>query len=200
MRGWMIGLLIFFGIVAFLFYKFATVSLHFHIPPSPEEVQAILEKWRVYHAPNGEFSAKFPIMPQQVSHSIVDPKTRTTRTYEMHISTKPDGSIFSVIEATYSGDFSAPEAILKKTVEELFQDSVYKYVTSMKMVSYKGLEALQFNIGNDQIVIDGRAFIHNKSIYVIAVIQRVENFVPQESEFFFDSFTFNGPSETPLKP
>ncbi len=204
MRGWIIALivgsLLVVGLVFYLILNSATISIRINVPEMPIQEESFAD-WHTYTSSTGNFTVLFPLLPQHVTHSVTDPKTGDVRNYEMDVATRPDGSVYTIIEATYPNPtWENAEQDLKKVVDELFKDNVYKYVTNMAMSPFKNINALNFNISNEEVKVEGKAFIYENSIYILSAVAPTATYNKQEFEFFFNSFDFtpqNKPQPNP---
>jgi hypothetical protein len=127
------------------------------------------ENWKEFNANNGEFKVLIPTLPQHANDTVKDPKTQEVRKYEMYVSEKPEGTIFMITMITFPPNSStdSSENVLTKVMNDMVQANPKNKLKNMKVNDFKEMKALDFTIENDQINIDGKAFMVGDTLYVL---------------------------------
>lgn len=148
------------------------------------------QKWHEYSPPSGKFKVLLPTLPQQAQEKLQDPNTKETRQYEMYVSEKEDGTIFmiSVITMLETGQNKIDDGVLKKVVNDLMTTNPKNKVKKMEKGSYKEYPAMEFSIENDQVNIDGKAFLAGTTLYLLTSAAQLQNYQRPEFDFFVNSF------------
>lgn len=148
-----------------------------------------LHTWHEYSAPN-HFKVLFPSLPQHASEAKTDPKTKETRQYEMYVSEKDNGSIFMITMITFAEppQKESEEKLLTNLMNEMLVESPENRLKNMKVGNFRDHTSLNFAIEKDQVNIDGRGFFAGNTLYMLSSIAKMDNYKPQEFEFFVNSF------------
>lgn len=157
--------------------------------------------WKRYTEPTGRFTITLPSMPQHATESVADPKTKMPRNYEMFVAPKGDGSVFTVTLVTLAemDGKETEDEVLHDYMNELLSKNPKNELKDVKNGNFLGYKTLDFTIHNDELDVVNRIFLKDKTIYVLAEGQKLEN-KPADAdgkdyEFFLESFQL-----TPNKP
>lgn len=169
--------------------------------PSKEALASNFEDWHVFDEPTGSFSVMVPTLPQHVAENLTDPASKEQRKYDMFVSERPDGSVFMINTITFpEGNISQiDDQIAQSVVSDMLASNPQNKLNSMQLVDYHGSKALNFSIKNDQYFIDGKVFLIDKTLYVLAFLSKHDNYNPKEFDFFVNSFKLSPKNQTSSK-
>ena len=159
-------------------------------PSAVTEVDPNYESWKEFTSPTGQFKVLLPILPQHATDKIADPKTKEPRKYDMYVAAKNDGTVFMISAITFPSGIAEKdsEALLTNVVNDMLarnKDNVLK----MKQASaFRNFKALDFSIENGDIILGGKAFVHNNTLYVLNMVSKHGTFNLNEFNFFVNSF------------
>lgn len=171
--------------------------------PSKELKVKKFEDWHEFKAQNGKFKVMFPVLPQHATENKIDPKTKHVRKYDMYVSEKNNGTIFMVNLITFeesSNEMQDKEKLLKQTIDDLAASNPKNKITQMNVGAYHNQKALSFTIENPDLIMDGKAFIHDHTLYLLSVIAQVLHYDQKEANFFLNSFLLLHNEETFITP
>lgn len=206
--GWLvIGGALLIGVLLFFKYAQPSTPATGQKPPAlkaPDIEKLNLQNWHEFSEPSQNFKVLFPTLPQHATEKTEDPKTNTTRQYEMFVSEKDNGSIFmiSLITLLEEAKKDPDEKLLKNVLNEMLTASPSSTIKTMQLGQYQNYPALDFTIVNDQINVDGKVFIVDKTLYIISSVSKLPNYNREEYDFFVNSFQLTSSSakpETPIK-
>lgn len=160
------------------------------MPPKPlanEHMEA--EGWYEFKAPE-KFKLLFPTMPQHASESIIDPKTKELKKYDMYVSEKGTGSIFMLTTITFPENkkFDNADDILKNMVNDMVNVNPKNKLENMKEGTFKNMKSVDFSIVNDDVHLQGKEFINGQTLYVLAAMEKKQSYSEKEVQHFFESF------------
>ena len=149
--------------------------------------------WHEFSAPDGAFKVMFPVLPQHAAENIADSKTKEVRTYNMYVAEKNDGTIFMITTITFpqERDPKSTETLLTKAMNDMVESNPKNKLKNMKVNNYQDMKALDFSIENDEISIDGKAFMVHDTLYVLTSLGKNGHYNQREFAFFANSFQLN---------
>lgn len=158
--------------------------------PSKEALEGNYHDWHVFEAPSGNFSVMVPTLPQHATEKLVDPESKESRKYDMYVSERPDGSVFMINTITFpEGNVTKiDDQIAQSVVSDMLASNPQNKLNSMQLVDYNNTKALDFSIKNDQYYIDGKVFLIDQTLYVLAFLAKHDSYNPKEFDFFAKSF------------
>ena len=151
--------------------------------------------WYEFTAPDSTFKVLMPGLPHHATESNTEFKTNEMRQHELYVSSKDDGTLFSVLLITFP----------QKKKEELNSDFLVDFMTAMlksnqqnkiqfmKPVTFNNTKAVDFSVENQEAVIDGKAFIKDNTLYVLSRTSNLDNRNKKEYDFFVNSFQLGTP-------
>ncbi len=148
--------------------------------------------WREFSFKPGHFKVLLPALPQHVSDTVLDPKTKEPRKYETFATASENGAAFMVNAITYSTPFEAQasEQYLKEAVTEMLARNTENKLNNMKVGTYRGLPVLDFSMNNGDLLIEGKILTHNETMYILSMINKKDAFNKSELNYFINSFEF----------
>lgn len=165
----------------------------------PIQNNAKFLSWREFVFKPGHFKVLLPALPQHVSDSVADPKTKEPRKYETFAVASDNGSAFIVNAITYASPFEAQatEDRLKEAVSEMLTRNSDNKLNSTKVITFRGHPALDFSMSNGEMRIEGRVLTHNEVMYILSMLGKKDSFNQDELNYFINSFDFveNGENE-----
>lgn len=149
-----------------------------------------LQKWKEFSPPSNKFKVLFPAVPQHAQEKLQDPNTKENRQYEMYVSEKDDGTIFMISAITMLDNTNPKidDTVLKNVINDLLASNPKNKVNKIEKGTYKGNSSLEFSIRNDQVNIDGRAFLVGNTLYILTSAAKIENYHKPEFDLFANSF------------
>jgi hypothetical protein len=195
----------FAAVAALVFVRFAQTS-------NAQSSQQIAEKkawdllhvedWHEFTPPSEKFKVLVPTLPQHATEKIGDPKTKEARIYDMYVSQKENGSIFmiSLITLLDNPNKSLDEKMLASVVDNMLTASPNTKVKLMQMGQYKEYPAIDFSIENEQVNVDGKAFLVGNTLYLLTTVSKQNDYNRKEFEFFANSFQLMPAGNSEVKP
>lgn len=156
------------------------------------------QSWHEFVSPTGDFSVSFPALPQHAAETLKDPKTKEPRQYDMYVAEKGNGTIFmiSVIKLLDSAPAKLQEEMLPSVINDMMSSSPKSRLKTMKMGRYQEYPSIDFSFENEQINVDGKAFISGNTLYLLTSIAKLADYKRNEFDYFINSFKLmNGKKE-----
>lgn len=159
--------------------------------------QANYETWREFAHPSGKFKVLFPVLPQHVNDKIIDPATKEPHNYSIYVASKGDGTTFmiSAISFPNQADKKTSENLLKNIVNEMLARNKNNQLKMLQPGTFRNFNTMDFSIENNDITLGGKAFVHNETLYVLAMLAKQGAFNKKEFDFFINSFDLDTNSE-----
>lgn len=154
-----------------------------------------LQTWHEFTPPSGKFKVLFPSLPQHAQEKLGDPKTKEPRQYDMYVSEKDNGTLFmiSLITLLDTNKKKLDESMLSGIIDNMLSASPNSKVKNMRMGSYRDYPSIDFSVQNEQVNIDGKAFLVNNTLYILTAISKLSNYHREEFDFFINSFQLTPP-------
>lgn len=145
--------------------------------------------WHDFKAPSGKFNVRLPVLPQHATQTIVDPKTKLPRFYDMYVAQGNNGTIFMVSLIKFPEGFKeSPEFLQKTIVSDMVASNPQNQLKNMKISQFQKQQALDFTIENSEMTVAGKTFMKGPILYLLSGIFNKEAFEPAEYDFFINSF------------
>lgn len=146
--------------------------------------------WNEYTAPKQEFKILVPNPPHHATEDIQDPKSHEMRNYQIFVSTKDDGALFSVYLISFpeKQGKNYDEIFLENFMNEMLKSTPTTTVKEIKMVPFREGKALDFDLETKDATILGKAFLKGKTLYILSETTKPDKKNPKEFEFFVNSF------------
>lgn len=180
------------GVIVAIIACFLIVRYTMNSNDSPSAAGSPILKndWIDFTAPSGNFKVKLPTLPQHATKNLVDPKTNEVKNYNMFVAQRPDGTTYMINLTTYPAmkEQSGNEERLKEIVDELVIANPNNKVKSIQPSHFQNLKAIDFSIENGEMNIDGKAFMQDKTLYLLTMIANKTNYSSKDSDFFINSF------------
>ncbi|MBB65104.1 MAG: hypothetical protein CMO81_08575 [Waddliaceae bacterium] len=150
----------------------------------------LLQGWREYNSTDGGFRVEFPAFPQHVKEYYALADTGLLLEYDVYVVEEEDGTIYMMSLITYPQeiDTSDTTAILHGLKEEMMQSNETNALQSEEQTQYKGVDALNFVIQNQEADINSRALMNDHTLYLLSVIDRKNQFQRDDYMHFVNSF------------
>ncbi len=183
----MLFLLILFSIVVISWFALSQYKKSYELLPAalPKKLEAPANKdWREFTPRSQKFSVLLPVLPQHASENQAD------RHYEMYVSEKNDGTLFMISLINFKNpiDTKHHEVVLNSIMEDLLNSNPTNELKSSNNDTYENRKALDFTIENKEIVINGKAFMDDQTLYVLTRISKLNQQDKKEFDFFIHSF------------
>jgi hypothetical protein len=146
--------------------------------------------WHEYTAPGDQFTVLLPVLPHTAKEELVDPKSNEKRNYQIFVSTKDDGTIFSVYMISFSEKLGEKydDAFLENFMKEMLKSNDKTRVHDVKLVKYGPGKALEFNLETSEAAVFGKAFLSGQTLYILSQTTKPEQKNPNDFDFFANSF------------
>jgi len=162
-----------------------------------------LQDWHEFSSPHEDFKVLIPSLPQHASEIIKDPKTQKNQKYDVFVSEADDGTVFMITLITpLEGTDEKSEDLLNRVIQDLSKASEKSKILKKKTGVYKGYPSIDFSIENPQVTVNGKAFVKDKTLYMLSSVTKAERYAKEEVDFFINSFQLTSGSmdTTPSKP
>lgn len=149
--------------------------------------------WHEYVAPSGQFSVLMPTLPHTAMDNIADPKTSEMRTYQIFVSAKEDGSVFSVYLISFSDKMrkSYDQVFLENFMKEMLTSNPHTQVKDIQLVDFNKNKAVDFDLETQEAKILGKAFLVGQTLYILSETAKPDKMNPKDFDFFVNSFSLN---------
>ena len=119
----------------------------------------------------------------------------------MFVSEKMDGALFMISLITYPADYNTSNTrqLLRDVIDEMVKSNQDNTLNSIKDTKFLNFSAFDFNVTNKDYGVDGKAFIQNKTIYLLTYIAKNSAFDEKEYQHFLDSFQLTNPEKNEKK-
>lgn len=154
--------------------------------------------WREYNPQSKRFKVMFPEPPQYAKQTVPVPNTDKLRTYEMYVSENLNTSIFMISLISYPTgiDISDKKQLLHDVVDEMMQTKPDNRLKKIEDTTYENYPAVDFNISNNKFNVDGRAFLVDRTVYLLSYIAKISDLSQSEYEYFINSFHLTSDEKT----
>ncbi len=161
--------------------------------PDVQQVKGLataFDQWREFAAPSGHFKVLLPALPQHATEKLRDPKTQEPRQYDMYVSEEGNGTLFmiSIISIPDNKQQAIDEGVLKTVMNDMLKSTPNGKLKTMKIGNYKEFPSIDFAIENDQVLIDGKVFLVQQTLYALTSVAKRDMFLSSEFDFFINSF------------
>ena len=152
------------------------------------------EEWREFTSAIGEFKVMLPAVPLHAEESLPVPESKVVLQYNMYASESNDGTTFMISLITYPEeiDTSKPENMLENVMNEMVSANPTNSLRSLNFHEFLGHKALDFFIESPEIVVNSRAFVSGKTLYLLTMIDKKEQYDEEEFLYFINSFELLG--------
>jgi hypothetical protein len=147
--------------------------------------------WHRFTAPQGKFTVSVPSLPHHATETKEDPETHTKRIYDFYLSSKDNGTIYTINTIAFppkeaGGEYD--ETFLRDFVQKMLSSNPENKIIKMDVKPFRNKKALDFKVENAEVTIDGKALFDDNILYILSTTSR--NDQRDESEFhqFIDSF------------
>lgn len=147
-----------------------------------------LQDWHLFTPPSGEFKVLLPSLPQHATEKFDDPQTKKHRQYNMYVAEKENGSLFMISVITI-GETQIDKSMLSSVVNDLMARNPNALVKSLEISQFQDNPAIDFSIQNDDVLIDGKAFVVDNTLYVLTYASKSILYNKSEYQYFINSFS-----------
>lgn len=185
-------------IAVFVLYRFVDNSGTFNGTASVVEQQPYSD-WKDFTAPSGKFKGRFPMTPRHVSESSQDPRSNTTRRYNIYVAEQLDATAYMVTSINFVDKFN-PENnphVLDDTVSDMVSSNAQNVLVSKEETKIQGLKAVKFKIDNGKMTqIEGLVFVADKTLYILTRISKMGTANEEDFDHFIKSFSIQTGTST----
>lgn len=186
-RVWVLVVLTVFVVAGIILLRESSVSKDVAGKQSFDE--SLFTDWKDFRSVESGFEVKVPSLPQNAREFFQDKTVQQKRFYNIFVTEKPNGSIFTIIIIKYpKGEAQSTSSLVQGVVDEMMKSNPKNRVVDMKKIQFQNQDALKFDIINEQMQMNGIAFSRDDSIIILSYSAHAENHLPQEYEYFIHSF------------
>lgn len=166
-------------------------------PASVQEASTIPEaksdsqfhNWHEFTAP-GKFKVLLPTLPQHATERQEDPKTRSTKMYDMYVSQQPNGTLYMINQISLLDKQARKidENTLTNVINDVVTANPDSKINLMQMGKFHEHPAIDFAIENSKVSIDGKAFLVDDVLYLLTMVSKPDDHNKDEFSFFVNSF------------
>lgn len=180
-------LLILLCIILFSWFAISHYQKAYEVLPAslPKKLEAPGYKdWHAFTPRSQKFSVLLPVLPQHAAENQAD------RHYDMYVAEKSDGTLFmiSLINFKNPVDPKHHEIVLNSIMEDLLNSNSSNELKSSHTDTFENRKSLDFTIENKEIIINGKAFMDDQTLYVLTRIAKLKYEDSKEFDFFIHSF------------
>lgn len=152
--------------------------------------QGNFQDWREFSSPSGSFKILLPSIPQHVTDKITDPVTKEPRKFDMFAVADDNGTAYMVNAITFPEKIDEKDAedVLRNVVNDMLKRNKENKLKMADMGKFRDFRSLDFVFENNEITVAGKAFLHDKTLYVLSMVDRTNAFKNAEFDFFVNSF------------
>lgn len=157
--------------------------------PAQGQTNATLLPWKTFSSDVGHFRVDLPVEPEHATEDSLDKKSHKKRKYEMFVSQQDDGTIFMISLVKFPPDSSEPnEQTLKALVDDTVAADPKNKLESQNNGTFLNNPAKDFEIVNEQFHFRIKAFIANKTLYILTYVSPLGSYDPKAFDQFTNSF------------
>jgi hypothetical protein len=159
--------------------------------PMPTHAASDYQTWIEFTPNSGLFKVLMPSLPQHVADKINDPKTKSSKKYEIYMSEERDGTIYIVNLISFPDQNEvvlAQEELLNSVMNDMLISDPENNLVATQAGEYKGNKTLDFMIENKTLSYDVRAIAVDKVLIVLSSVTKLATHNPKDFEFFINSF------------
>jgi hypothetical protein len=132
------------------------------------------EEWKEYIPNNSKFTTMLPSLPQHASDAVPLPSSPGFIKYDMYMTQEKDGTTFMISMIQYPNEFdtSRPTDILDSVQKELLAGNPHSKLRYSTRSMFQEYPAIDFIIDNHELAIRCKAFLVEKTLYVLTLIDR----------------------------
>ncbi len=146
--------------------------------------------WREFIDQSRKFKILLPSTPQYIKETLEIPKSDKKRRYEIYVSEGLNGSVFMINLITYPSDVDTSniDQILHDTVYEIISTHPSNQLKELTETIYQNQQAVDFHVINQNFDVQGKAFMVEKTIYLLTYIAKASDVDMDEYQHFLNSF------------
>ncbi len=151
-----------------------------------------INQWKEFRSDLGNFNVLLPVLPQHASQMVSLPNSPNKLKYDLFLAQEKDGTNFMINVISYPDDMdlSNPQSLLENVMNEMVAGDSNNQLKYSEKGKFQHSPSLEFAIENPQFLIQSRAFLVEKMLYVLTVVDRIENYNQNEYRAFINSFHF----------
>ena len=171
-------------------YKVLPIGASKEFEPGP------FAEWRLFTAPSGQFEVDLPTIPQNAKQTIIDPKTKLPRQYDMYVAQMSNNTVYMVSLIRFPNSKESPEILKKTVVNDLMAANPVNQLKNMEVGDFQNFKTLDFTIENNLMQINGRTFMDRETLYLLTAIYPTGQFKQEDYDHFIKSFALSPPEDT----
>lgn len=146
--------------------------------------------WYEFTEPQGHFKVFMPGLPHHATDTNQELKSNEIRKYELYISSKDDGTLYSIYLITFPErkEKDMNTDFLMNFMNEMLSSNQQNKLQFIRPSVFNKDHAVDFSVENQEAMIDGKAFIQDNTVFVLSSTAKTELRKPKEYEFFVNSF------------
>jgi hypothetical protein len=146
--------------------------------------------WNEFIPKTGLFKVRLPSTPQFANETVNIPGTDFKRLYEMYASEKINGAVFMVSVITYPPTFPITnnDELLHEVIDELVSSNPNNRLLETRDVEFQSHPNVDFHMVNKEYDIEGKAFLVDKTMYVLTYVVKNTDYDVKDYQYFLNSF------------
>ncbi len=189
MNKW-VGLAIVAIVIFFGFALMRNINEQTEPVTDTSEAGSPIGHWHKFTSPESNFSVMFPNPPHHANEIKNDNKELGRTNYDVYISTKEDGPLFSVYVISFpEKKLGNKKDFLSDFIKKTLSSNPTNEIKNFQALPGKNGNAVEFTVENDGSTVYGRAFINDNTIYIVSTTAKNEAKNKAEYDLFIDSFT-----------
>lgn len=156
----------------------------------PEEIGTLNAKalpWSEYISPLGQFKVLLP------SHPHHSRESHDRKEYEIFLAPRDEATLYSINLISLPLEDGNTENFLEKFMGDMLKNNPQNLVKNMHKGKFQNENAYDFTVSSQGTQITGKAFLIDKTLYVLSVTNKDGELNPQEFDFFIKSFQLKTP-------
>jgi hypothetical protein len=193
--SWILGLLILLGAI----YWWRTTQDRDDSLRAKQHAMNFTD-WHEYTDPDNQFKVRLPTLPHEAQQNVADPKTKDLLNYQIFVSPREDGSIYSIsiIEFPHKEGVKYDDEFIKEYLDHMFKSNPKNTIKQFDMANFRQRRALNFRVENAEANVFGKAFLDGKTLYVLSLTTTPEQ-QAEDFDYFVNSFELVGAPSKPNK-
>jgi hypothetical protein len=148
--------------------------------------------WINYTSPTGLFNVSLPATPEYKSEIERDADGFANRTNETYVSQDSAKSLYTVYFIRYLANEGQPplpaNTLLNNLMYQMLESQKGSHLLGFRKTTFKGRPALEFSIGNNDLINDNLALVNKGDLYLLSETGHENVIRHKDFEKFTQSF------------
>lgn len=144
--------------------------------------------WKLFKPQNGRFEVLLPAIPQHVSQT--QPTGAELTKYDVFLSQDKEGNVYMISVTDYpkNYDMTNVDALLDTVKNSAMASNTKNELRKSEKGSHMNLPSIDFAIENNESIIQSRAIVQGKTLFVLTVMNRDPATSDADFKIFSNSF------------